>query len=236
LEVHPPDHALHSWRDFFIHMGTITLGLLIAIGLEQTVEALHHRHQHRELVESLHQDSERINEEATRADGILTARIAWLYNRTEQVQTALDQHRPLPAPAPNPVISYYWPTDPAWTAARSSGLLALFSQQDVKAYSELEDTVHNIQVAYHPYDEARRARVAFERSFTRGNDPATSTLATASPEDLHRYLDILRSEATALARLLSWVHQTIGANAAIQHGERDLTRIYAEEDRFDIAN
>jgi hypothetical protein len=49
LDIHPPERAAHTWRDFFIHIATIVIGLLIAIGLEQTVEAIHH---HRELVET----------------------------------------------------------------------------------------------------------------------------------------------------------------------------------------
>ncbi len=43
LDVHPAHHAAQSWRDFFIHIATIVIGLLIAIGLEQTVEYVHHR-------------------------------------------------------------------------------------------------------------------------------------------------------------------------------------------------
>jgi hypothetical protein len=42
LEVHPAHHAASTWREFFIHIATIVLGLLIAIGLEQTVEYIHH--------------------------------------------------------------------------------------------------------------------------------------------------------------------------------------------------
>src|ERR1700759_2683587 len=45
LDVHPPHQSIHGWRDFFIHIATITIGLLIAIGLEQTVEYIHHRSQ-----------------------------------------------------------------------------------------------------------------------------------------------------------------------------------------------
>jgi hypothetical protein len=45
LDVHPPHEAAHTWRDFLIHIATIVVGLLIAIGLEQTVEFFHHRHQ-----------------------------------------------------------------------------------------------------------------------------------------------------------------------------------------------
>jgi hypothetical protein len=45
LDVHPAHHAASTWRDFFIHIITIVIGLLIAVGLEQTVEYLHRRHQ-----------------------------------------------------------------------------------------------------------------------------------------------------------------------------------------------
>jgi hypothetical protein len=42
LEVHPPHAGIQPRKDFFIHVATITLGLLIAIGLEQCVEYVHH--------------------------------------------------------------------------------------------------------------------------------------------------------------------------------------------------
>src|SRR5580693_6564970 len=49
LEVHPAHHAASSWKEFFVHIATIVLGLLIAVGLEQTVEYIHHR---RELTQA----------------------------------------------------------------------------------------------------------------------------------------------------------------------------------------
>jgi hypothetical protein len=58
LDVHPPHEAAHTWKDFFIHVATICVGLLIAVGLEQTVEAIHHRHQRIELEENLRKDGE----------------------------------------------------------------------------------------------------------------------------------------------------------------------------------
>jgi 5-bromo-4-chloroindolyl phosphate hydrolysis protein len=42
LDVHPPPHAAHGWRDFFVHIATIVIGLLIALGLEQSAEGIHH--------------------------------------------------------------------------------------------------------------------------------------------------------------------------------------------------
>jgi hypothetical protein len=50
LDVHPPHSPTHTWRDFFIHIATIVVGLLIAVGIEQAVEAIHHHHQREELI------------------------------------------------------------------------------------------------------------------------------------------------------------------------------------------
>ena len=63
LDVHPPEHAAHSWRDFFIHIATIVVGLLIAVGIEQTVEWIHHRHQLREAREAIHEELIRDHQE-----------------------------------------------------------------------------------------------------------------------------------------------------------------------------
>ena len=53
LDVHPPHAPPHTWKDFFIHIATICVGLLIAVGLEQTVEWIHHRHQLHQLEQDL---------------------------------------------------------------------------------------------------------------------------------------------------------------------------------------
>jgi uncharacterized protein (DUF2267 family) len=65
LDVHPPHHAATTWRDFLIHIATIVLGLLIAVGLEQTIELIHHRDLANEAREQLRVerfDDERSNE------------------------------------------------------------------------------------------------------------------------------------------------------------------------------
>jgi hypothetical protein len=53
LDVHPPHHPTNTWRDFFIHIATIVVGLLIAVGLEQAVERIHQRYELRETREAL---------------------------------------------------------------------------------------------------------------------------------------------------------------------------------------
>jgi hypothetical protein len=40
MEVHPPEHGIHSWRDFVVHMGTITLCLLL-LDLSRSLDHLY---------------------------------------------------------------------------------------------------------------------------------------------------------------------------------------------------
>jgi hypothetical protein len=56
LDVHPAQHAASTWREFFIHIATIVLGLFIAVSLEQTVELIHRHHQRHQLEEELRSD------------------------------------------------------------------------------------------------------------------------------------------------------------------------------------
>jgi len=54
LDVHAPHQAVRSWMDFLVHIIAITIGLLIAIGLEQAVEYVHHRHQREQIEQQMH--------------------------------------------------------------------------------------------------------------------------------------------------------------------------------------
>ena len=60
LDVHPPHEAAHTWKDFFIHIATIVIGLLIAIGLEQTVEAIHRQHERHLLEQELNHEAQNL--------------------------------------------------------------------------------------------------------------------------------------------------------------------------------
>ena len=45
IDVHPPHKRIHGVGEFFLHLFTITVGLLIALALESAAEGVHHRHQ-----------------------------------------------------------------------------------------------------------------------------------------------------------------------------------------------
>src|SRR6516225_7946471 len=45
LDVHAPHEGIHTWRAFVIHIAAISVGLLLALGLERLAEYVHHRGQ-----------------------------------------------------------------------------------------------------------------------------------------------------------------------------------------------
>jgi hypothetical protein len=69
LDVHAPHESMHGWRDFFLHLTTITIGLLIALSLEGIVEWQHRRHLVHDAEASLHAE---IKGNAANIDGVLS--------------------------------------------------------------------------------------------------------------------------------------------------------------------
>ena len=144
MEVHPPEHPIHTWRDFLVHMGTIVLGLLIAIGLEQSVEWLHHRHQRHHLEEDMRAECER-NLEVTRGD-LETADAAIAYLSSTQHALLAASHQgalytvqaiSLPETRGTILLS---PSRGTLSVARAAGLVALLPSEEAKVYSRVDFT------------------------------------------------------------------------------------------------
>jgi hypothetical protein len=135
LDVHPPHHPTHTWKDFFIHIATIVVGLLIAIGLEQAVEVFHHRHQLKEVRAQLDQEGE--------LDRRILEYDKEMYRQMD-VELAADitllQHRD--AGDKKPIagkLRYAWfglaLHDGAWQSAKQSAGIALMPEDDLLLYS-----------------------------------------------------------------------------------------------------
>ncbi|HEX5283108.1 MAG TPA: hypothetical protein VFW30_03230 [Bryocella sp.] len=100
IDIHPPQHGSMTARDFFIHLGIVVLGILIAIGLEQSVEYFHHRHLAVEARRSLL--AERITNESSNQFNIFaTQRHERDLQHDLAILHALRAHQPLP---PGPFI------------------------------------------------------------------------------------------------------------------------------------
>ena len=133
LDVHPPHEAAHSWKDFFIHIATIVVGLCIAIGLEQTVESFHHHREVHQMESDLrHEDHENqavIERNLPAIDqGIASADAAIAMLQTPASREGLS---PIP---PTPQINLSVPGNTAWLTMRDSGLLAIAPRPLVDNY------------------------------------------------------------------------------------------------------
>ena len=229
LDVHPPHETVHTWKDFFIHIATICVGLLIAVGLEQTVEAVHHHHQREQLLVSLDHDTRATLQDADFAAGERLRRMQWNQVRIEQVQAALASHKPLAPAAPQKSAFITVPADPAWEAARASGMIPLFSQGEIAAYSEVADVIGRARPRFDTEGNAHSKRRDLEKRYESVSGDAQANYRLESPADLQTYLDLLLAEQSAIegSRFMTAVIR--GAEAAILEGARDHARIEERE-------
>ena len=139
MDVHPPHEPIHSWRDFFIHIATITIGLLIALGLEAGVEAVHRRHERAETRRNL------LNE-ITESRKQLPHNLRALEGEKQELQADIVLLRQLQAhqslgPKASLRFNWYWSSMPnaAYQTARETGALALFPAEQVEGYDSVYD-------------------------------------------------------------------------------------------------
>ena len=234
LDVHPPHEAVHSWKDFFIHIATICVGLLIAIGLEQTVEALHRAHERRDLQTALTRESEQILHDTANVEQGEIAHMQWLRLYESQISDAARDHRPLLPPPPRPAaVAWDVPDNPIYTAAKSSAKLDLLSDEDVVVYGELSGVIDNVSVHYAVYDHARMAVDTAIRRIPFAKPAGSSPLDNATLDEMKDLYDKLVDFEQAARRFRYWSRQARGATTAILQGERDLHKIEAAERQFD---
>jgi hypothetical protein len=234
LDVHPPHEPIHSWKAYLLHMSTIVLGLLIAIGLEQSVEAIHRARETRELRESLRLESEKALADAQQTEVAESDPLRWINARVQLVETALAAHRPLTDPLPRkPHVTSNLPIDPAWEAAKSSGLLNLLTQQEVEAYSEADILFAGIKQDEAAGFAASYKRAEFEvRHMTDPQHPDLIDLSHATPEELNTYITLLMDEYGAWDQFRVGCQYLRGVETAILAGERVLGRIQSAMRRF----
>jgi hypothetical protein len=117
-----------------IHIAAITIGLLIAIGLEQTVVYFHHRHQlqeaRRELATEL-DENRRVLAKNLDAIRKMTADLDADMALLRVAQTS-------PAPIGSKLVyglsGIYWPKDGTWQAAKQNGSLGLMAHDELHYY------------------------------------------------------------------------------------------------------
>jgi hypothetical protein len=166
LDVHAPHASVRTWRDFFTHIAIITIGLLIAIALEQCVESLHHIQQRHQLQHDLLEEAKR-NRDILMVDLGLESEAVWFRGvlaATKSIpasgQTAINL--PSTPCIPGTVgangmdaavqTKYFAPSDAVWATARDAGLIVRLPVEEARMYARL---AHNYAL-----QEAARDRLA----------------------------------------------------------------------------
>jgi hypothetical protein len=140
LEVHAPHPSIHTWKDFFIHIATITIGLLIAVGLEQSIEVLHHRHQREQLEEQMRGVFETNLKRNERTFKQLKAQRTYLGELRTAISARLHGQPARTAPAANDERMAAFPTFPSlapYEAAKENGTVALLPGNRIRIYNRV---------------------------------------------------------------------------------------------------
>ena len=145
LDVHAPESGIHGVRDFFIHLLTITAGLLIAIALEQSVETLHHRHQRNEADAEIRQEIRENRDEVVRRQATLQGETKDLVNVLGYIDARLAK-QPVDGSKQNIQLAVGPLNDSAWRTAMATGVVAYMDygtvEQFASCYKEQEQYEH----------------------------------------------------------------------------------------------
>ena len=137
LDVHPPHTAIGNAGEFFLHLFTITIGLLIAVGIEAAVE----RHQHRELARDARKT---MTEEISKNAGTTTEAIADIAGEQKKMTENLAAVRKVQLNPNDPKandlnLDFSYNTtgleDTGWKTAQATGALAFMPYEESKKYS-----------------------------------------------------------------------------------------------------
>jgi hypothetical protein len=218
LDVHAPHEPIHTWKGFVIHIATITIGLLIAIGLEQLVEYFHHRHQAAALAGKLKAESYEniatVRGDIKNCDQALAA-IKAIVDSLVQNQSASPAAPWMPPALPED--RFLRPSDAEWLIARDSALLQILPSTLVANYWKIAVTREG---AHAVYIDARRTRLKLNALLDvyAGQSALNSTDALALRLALSEYAQYL-NKVKSLLHFVADLNQITLDNKVIVNGK-----------------
>jgi hypothetical protein len=220
MEVHQPDHPLHSWGDFLNHMATLTLGLLLALLLEAGAERMHHLNERHDLEDELRQEAVN-NQKILEADyRFYDGSIAW----SLAMQSDLSA---LAAGSKKDAFVYRLPPDQTadvspsqavWTAAKDSGEIALLPRAEAQMYARVYHQ-HDTMLEFHQkFRDVLFERESFECAFSVNRYPCAPDLSHLNAQDRQKYFGLLAAAAIASYDMKLRIDHVYGADTAVLGG------------------
>ena len=159
MEVHPPHGSVHSIKDFMVHILAITIGLLMAQGLESTAEWWHHQSQVREARQNI---AHEIRDNEDRVAHELASlpkeqdQLTWLMGEVSN-----REHGKAATPHEALVWTAGRLSESSWNTAYSTGAVAHMDYDEVRRYAHIYALQELFNSSMDKYLESRRDMYAF---------------------------------------------------------------------------
>ena len=218
IDIHPPQHGSITRRDFFVHLFIVVLGILIAIGLEQTVEFLHHRHERQALIEGFrHECAENLKVFDFDLD-IIHGESAWERASLAVLRDAQPHDGYItvtmpPAPTNNNLQA---PSRSVWSVAKTSGKVDLLPENLAEVFDRVDtDGAHWNDVVQPASTAFQRVKSFGERTGSPLNTGASIRLTLAQRDDAIALFDdhMVQFEQERL-----WIAWWRGASISVLRG------------------
>lgn len=210
LDVHAPHKTDHTWTDFFVHLGIVILGILIAIGLEQTVELLHRSHQRHQLQADLHAEAEN-NRAIIARDLRLQDLEPWFEQAISTVDSATPQQGRIritlpfapciPGSVGTSTERYFAPSEAVWTTAKESSLVGLLPVEQARMYARLSHNYDLLAVSREDFYNNCSAIGSMQHRFAKRSPDASTAIWTLTPEQADRLAQLSSDARTAVKGL-----------------------------------
>ena len=139
MEVHPPHHPIMSWKEFGIHLVAITIGLLIAVGIEGLVERHREHVLVREAHETLHAEIEYNSKKMEDAVAEIGLERSAMETNIKALTRVLEN--PKDNDAQNSSVSADYSIvglhDTAWKTAQATNALAYMPYEEAQRYADI---------------------------------------------------------------------------------------------------
>jgi hypothetical protein len=186
MELHAPGGPVRSLKDFLVHIGVVTLGILIALGLEQLVEAHHRSHLAKVAVDGF-------RKELDYNEGQINEVLGGVAQLQAKIETAIANLSIAPAPgAAEPPLDYPGiflnvVSTASWDTAVATQALNELPFEAVTRYAQAYGTVRLFA------DTERQSLVAWQDLRRFGTNPAalTKDQRAALILELRRYGNVL---------------------------------------------
>jgi hypothetical protein len=238
MEVHAPHQPLNTWREFWIHLGTITVGLLIALGLEQGFEWGHRVHERHALQRELHDEGEHnqatLQMDFTRMATLKRSLVAWHRGVDEAIAKGGGLADPPGQTTTTGTVPL--PSEAMWDSAKASGRVGLLSDNQTAVYAFLYQQEDRLKAQEKDWTtvavEKQELERRFERSFEDTGTDGVPDFSKMSVDDLKNYSAVLNREIAEIDEMAIMLHYFDSVNRAALDGARsqeDVVRRVDEE-------